>query len=58
MRAAVEGLFQPDAARLRLPVGKAASLFLSMLFSMSRPMPGGPSPAEMIDVFLHGAVSE
>ncbi|SEP52083.1 DNA-binding transcriptional regulator, AcrR family [Amycolatopsis saalfeldensis] len=57
MRVAIEGLFEPDAAKLRLPLDKTASLFLSMLFSMSRPMPDGPSPAETIDLFLHGAVS-
>ena len=58
MRVAIEGLFEPDAAKLRLPLYKTASLFLSLRFSMSRPMPGGPAPAETIDLFLHGAVSE
>lgn len=56
MHSAVRELFIPDAARLRLPVDKAASLFLSMLFAQSRPMPGAPDPTEMIDIFLHGVV--
>ncbi|MFD2493658.1 TetR/AcrR family transcriptional regulator [Amycolatopsis jiangsuensis] len=58
MHSAVRELFVPDAARLRLPVDKAAALFLTMLFAQSRPMPGSPGAAEMIDVFLHGAVRE
>lgn len=57
MRTAIVGLLRPDAANLRLPIEKAAALFLSLLFSMARPVPGGPSSAEVIDVFLHGAVS-
>ncbi|MFI5607612.1 TetR/AcrR family transcriptional regulator [Amycolatopsis sp. NPDC051903] len=56
MQRAIRELFVPDADRLRLPVDKAASLFLTMLFAQSRPVPGSPEPAEMIDVFLHGAV--
>lgn len=57
MHRAVRELFVPDADRLRLPVNKAASLFVSMLFAQSRAMPGSPETTEMIDVFLHGAVS-
>ncbi|MGW7535256.1 TetR/AcrR family transcriptional regulator [Amycolatopsis sp. NPDC054798] len=53
---AVRELFVPDAARLRLPVDKAASLFLALLFTQSRPMPGSPTTDEVIDVFLHGSV--
>jgi len=56
MQRAVRELFVPDANRLRLPVDKAASLFLSLLFSHSRAMSGSPTTAEMIDVFLHGSV--
>ncbi|WP_033289940.1 TetR/AcrR family transcriptional regulator [Amycolatopsis jejuensis] len=56
MQRAVRELFVPDAERLRLPVDKAASLFLSLLFTHSRPVPGTPTTDEMIDVFLHGSV--
>lgn len=56
MQRAVRELFVPDAARLRLPVDKAASLFLALLFTQSRPMPGAPTTDEVIDVFLHGSV--
>ncbi|HWD04599.1 MAG TPA: TetR/AcrR family transcriptional regulator [Amycolatopsis sp.] len=58
MQRAVRELFVPDSDRLRLPVDKAASLFLTMLFAQSRAVPGSPEPAEMIDLFLHGAVRE
>ncbi|WP_233573987.1 TetR/AcrR family transcriptional regulator [Amycolatopsis panacis] len=44
MHSAVRELFVPDATRLRLPVEKAASLFLSMLFAQSGPLPGAPDP--------------
>ncbi|GAA3533911.1 TetR/AcrR family transcriptional regulator [Amycolatopsis ultiminotia] len=56
MQAAIERLFEPDADQLRLPVDKASALFLTMLFAHARPMPGTAGAAEMIDVFLHGAV--
>ncbi|WP_326838125.1 TetR/AcrR family transcriptional regulator [Amycolatopsis rhabdoformis] len=57
MQRAVRELFVPDADRLRLPVDKAASMFLAMLFARGRSLPGAPDTAELIDVFLHGAVS-
>ncbi|WP_037364370.1 TetR/AcrR family transcriptional regulator [Amycolatopsis orientalis] len=56
MQRAVRELFVPDAARLRLPVDKAASLFLALLFTQARQMPGAPTTDEVIDVFLHGSV--
>jgi AcrR family transcriptional regulator len=56
MQRAVRELFVPDTEQLRLPVDKAASMFLSMLFAHSRQMPGSPSTAELIDVFLRGSV--
>ncbi|MEV6895970.1 TetR/AcrR family transcriptional regulator [Amycolatopsis sp. NPDC051372] len=57
MHRAVRELFVPDADRLRLPVDKAAALFVSMLFTHGRALPDAPKTTELIDVFLHGAVS-
>ncbi|OXM74319.1 MULTISPECIES: TetR/AcrR family transcriptional regulator [Amycolatopsis] len=57
MREAVAELFTPED-RLRLPAEKLAAVFLSLLFSRRRDEQQAVlTTAELIDVFLHGAVS-
>jgi AcrR family transcriptional regulator len=58
MTEAITELIEPDAARLRLPLDRTVSLFLSLLFTRGRGLPDQPSTAEMVDLFLHGAVEE
>lgn len=54
---AMTALFEPDADQLRLPVEQVAALFLGQLFSRARPMAGADlSPADTVDLFLHGAL--
>ncbi|WP_027933087.1 TetR/AcrR family transcriptional regulator [Amycolatopsis thermoflava] len=56
MREAITELFTPED-RLRLPAEQLAGVFMSLLFSRRRDDQAGLSTAELIDVFLHGAVS-
>jgi AcrR family transcriptional regulator len=58
MREAMTELFEPDKEQLRLPAEQLASLFLTLLFTRSRMAPDedGPEAAELVDVFLHGAL--
>ncbi|WP_306999174.1 TetR/AcrR family transcriptional regulator [Amycolatopsis thermophila] len=56
MREAIAELFTPED-RLRLPAEQLAGVFMSLLFSRRRDDQTGLSTAELIDVFLHGAVS-
>ncbi|MFG2052464.1 TetR/AcrR family transcriptional regulator [Micromonospora sp. NPDC048930] len=57
VRAAVAGLFAPEQDRLRLPADRLAALFLAVLVPARSPLPGEPpSPAELVDLFLHGAL--
>ncbi|MDC0771349.1 TetR/AcrR family transcriptional regulator [Streptomyces sp. HD] len=62
LRDAVSELIEPDRDALRLPVEKVAALFLATLFAQLR---GGalggedsPTPAELADVLLHGALRQ
>lgn len=55
MREAITELFTPED-RLRLPAEKLAAVFMSLLFSRRRDDQASLSTAELIDVFLHGAV--
>ncbi|HVV13496.1 helix-turn-helix domain-containing protein [Amycolatopsis sp.] len=57
MREAIAELFEPDAATLRLPADKLSGLFLSLLFSRVRNQENPTTAAELVDVFLHGAVA-
>jgi AcrR family transcriptional regulator len=55
---AISELFEPDDQALRVPREQAASMFLGLLFSRSRPEAGGAlSTPELVDTFLYGAVS-
>jgi AcrR family transcriptional regulator len=58
IREAMTELFEPDKKQLRLPAEQLASLFLTLLFTRSRMAPDedGPEAAELVDVFLHGAL--
>ncbi|WP_370973080.1 TetR/AcrR family transcriptional regulator [Amycolatopsis sp. cg9] len=57
MRGAMVELFTPEKDRLRLPPEQLAGLFLTVLFG-GRMAPDGdvPTPRQVVDVFLHGAV--
>ncbi|SCG57917.1 regulatory protein, tetR family [Micromonospora siamensis] len=57
VRLAVADLLAPDADRLRLPVDRLAALFLALLTPRG-PLTGHPpDPAELVDLFLHGALT-
>jgi len=57
---AIQGLFEPDAANLRLDPQVAARLLLSLAFSncMADHRPGQPSATaeQLVDLFLNGAL--
>jgi AcrR family transcriptional regulator len=62
---ALAELLRPDAGALRLPVERAAQLFLGLITSdrMGARVLGGTAPApadrgELIDLFLHGALAK
>jgi AcrR family transcriptional regulator len=56
--AAISDLFEPDEKALRVPREQAASMFLGLLFSRSRPgAVGALSTPELVDTFLYGAMS-
>lgn len=57
-RTALAELFEPDRDSLRLPPERLAALFLAMVFSSTRRPEGAPEPsADLVDVFVHGALS-
>ncbi|GAA3104615.1 TetR/AcrR family transcriptional regulator [Streptosporangium carneum] len=58
-REALTELFEPDRDRLRLPPERLATLFLNLTFSTARHPAGDPEPstAEIVDLFVHGALS-
>jgi AcrR family transcriptional regulator len=56
-KAAIAELFQPDQARLRMPAPAAAEVFLGFMFARGRsPLAADVGPAELVDLFLHGAL--
>ena len=61
VHAGVADLLRPHEPRLRLPPERAAAVFAALLLA-SRPLYGPPRPtlatAELVDVFLHGAVAD
>ncbi|HEY9523273.1 MAG TPA: helix-turn-helix domain-containing protein [Thermopolyspora sp.] len=58
IREAVGDLLEPEGQALRMPAHRLAGLFLDLLFSRSRPVgDDGPSLEEVVDLFLHGALS-
>ncbi|MFC0032064.1 TetR/AcrR family transcriptional regulator [Micromonospora chaiyaphumensis] len=57
-RTAVAALFAPEADRLRLPADRLAALFLAVLLPGRPPLADDrPTPAELVDLFLHGALA-
>jgi AcrR family transcriptional regulator len=58
---ALAALFEPERDRLRLPPERLATLYMALLFSRPRLATGEPewepSAEEMVDVFIHGALS-
>ncbi|RKT82093.1 TetR/AcrR family transcriptional regulator [Saccharopolyspora antimicrobica] len=60
VRDAVAELFEPERDSLRLPPEKLTAMFLGFLYTRGR-MGGesaGVEPAELVDLFLHGALVE
>ncbi|WTO81284.1 TetR/AcrR family transcriptional regulator [Streptomyces nigra] len=58
LRAALADLLEPDRAALRRPPEQIAALFFGLLFTQPRTDDEPDlTPAELVDVFLHGAVS-
>ncbi|WNM38740.1 helix-turn-helix domain-containing protein [Micromonospora halotolerans] len=57
-RAAVAALFAPEGDRLRLPADRLAALFLAVLLPGRPPLADDrPTPTELVDLFLHGALA-
>ncbi|MDA3648809.1 TetR/AcrR family transcriptional regulator [Saccharopolyspora indica] len=60
VRDAVAELFEPERDSLRLPPEKLTAMFIGFLYTRGR-MGGesaGVEPAELVDLFLHGALVE
>ncbi|TDV56152.1 TetR/AcrR family transcriptional regulator [Actinophytocola oryzae] len=57
-RAAVAALFAPEEELLRLPAEQLGALFLSLLFTRAREDEGSTEIDVLVDVFLHGAVTD
>ena len=58
VREAMAGLFEPDAAALRLPPDQAAAIFMGFLFARARSDGAELATESIVDVFLHGAVKQ
>lgn len=59
IRAALAELLEPDKAALRRPPEQIAALFFGLLFTQPRTDDEPElTPQELVEVFLHGAVSE
>ncbi|HVW41578.1 MAG TPA: helix-turn-helix domain-containing protein [Amycolatopsis sp.] len=56
MREAIAELFEPETDALRLPAQQLATMFLALLFNRARDE-HTPDLSQLIDVFLHGAVT-
>lgn len=57
VRAAVAALLAPEQDRLRMPADRLAALFLAVLLPGRDPLSDDPpAPAELVDLFLHGAL--
>ncbi|MFF0312288.1 TetR/AcrR family transcriptional regulator [Streptosporangium sp. NPDC004379] len=58
-REALTELFEPDREALRLPPERLAALFMDLTFAGSRRPAGDTAPdvAELVDVFVHGALA-
>ncbi|MGW5669749.1 TetR/AcrR family transcriptional regulator [Micromonospora sp. NPDC003776] len=57
VRAAVTALLAPEQDQLRLPADRLAALFLAVLLPGRGPLADDPpTPAELVDLFLHGAL--
>ncbi|RSO09193.1 TetR family transcriptional regulator [Streptomyces sp. WAC 05379] len=58
IRAALAELLEPDKATLRRPPGQIAALFFGLLFTQPRTEDEPDlTPQELVEVFLHGALS-
>ncbi|WP_327661834.1 MULTISPECIES: TetR/AcrR family transcriptional regulator [unclassified Streptomyces] len=59
MREALSELIEPDRDALRLPPDKLATVFLGLLFTQLRSPEAdlNPTPAELVDVLLHGSLA-
>ncbi|MCI4066631.1 TetR/AcrR family transcriptional regulator [Micromonospora sp. R77] len=57
VRDAVAALFVPDLDRLRLPADRLADLFVTLLTPRRQALGTPPAPAELVDLFLHGALT-
>lgn len=57
MREAVAELFEPERDRLRLSPEQLGGLFMSLLLSRTRSDQHVVAVEELVDVFLHGAVT-
>ncbi|MFI9638501.1 TetR/AcrR family transcriptional regulator [Micromonospora sp. NPDC051925] len=57
VRTAMAGLFAPESDRLRLPADRLADLFLGLLSPHGPLAAAPPSTAELVDLFLHGALT-
>ncbi|WP_091507092.1 MULTISPECIES: TetR/AcrR family transcriptional regulator [Amycolatopsis] len=57
MREAIAELFEPERGQLRLPPEQLGRLFLSLLFIRARDEQHAVGVDELVDVFLHGAVT-
>ncbi|HJQ46014.1 MAG TPA: TetR/AcrR family transcriptional regulator [Amycolatopsis sp.] len=56
MREAIAELLEPEQDTLRLPAQQLAAVFLALLFNRARDE-HTPDVSQLIDVFLHGAVT-
>jgi AcrR family transcriptional regulator len=57
-RDAIADLFEPERDVLRLPPVQVASIFVSLMFQLAAgSAPDEPSTADVIDLFLHGALT-
>ncbi|TCO46561.1 TetR/AcrR family transcriptional regulator [Actinocrispum wychmicini] len=57
VRDALAELFEPEAGRLRLPAAQLAMVLTSLMMNRGRSPENAPSTAELIDLFLHGALT-
>ena len=57
MRDALAELFEPERNRLRLPAEQLSAVFLSLLLIRARDDQRAPAVPELVDLFLHGAVT-
>ncbi|MGW4470326.1 TetR/AcrR family transcriptional regulator [Nonomuraea sp. NPDC004354] len=57
VRAAIAELFEPEAGALRASADQVATVFLGLLFTGAR-TGDGPATADLVQIFLYGALRE